>query len=87
MKRILAIIGGAAALSALAIAPGALAASSDGAYPPSPTPTVSPSMNIGNLATTAGAVPVVSGVVVTTPSLTKASPSVLAGRSECGDFC
>lgn len=87
MKRILAIVGGAAALSAFAIAPGALAASSDGAYPPSPTPTVSPSMNIGNLATTAGAVPVLSGMVVTTPSLTKASPSVLAGRTECGDFC
>ncbi len=87
MKKILAIIGGVAALSSFAIAPVALAGSSDSAYPPSPTPTVSPSMNIGNLATTAGAVPVVSGTVVTTPSITKASPAVLAGRTECGDGC
>jgi hypothetical protein len=87
VKKILAIIGGAAALSALAIAPAALAASSDGAYPPTPTPVVSPSMNIGNIATTVAGVPTVSGVVITTPSVTKASAAVLAGRSECGDFC
>jgi len=87
MKKILAIIGGVAALSSIAIAPAAFAGSSDSSVIGPPTPITTPAMSIGSLATTVAGVPTVSGVVVTTPATTKASPTVLAGRSECGDNC
>ncbi|MDT7761403.1 MAG: hypothetical protein QOC63_823 [Mycobacterium sp.] len=87
MKKILAIIGGAAALSSAVIAPAAFAASSDSSVIGPPTPVTKPSMSIGNMATTVAGVPTVSGVVITTPATTKASPTLLAGRSECGDNC
>ena len=87
MKKILAIIGGVAALSSVVIAPAAFAGSGDSSVIGGPTPVTKPSMSIGNMATTAAGVPTVSGVVVTTPSITKASPTLLAGRSECGDNC
>jgi hypothetical protein len=87
MKRILAIIGGVAALSSVAIAPAAFAGSGDSSVIGGPTPVTKPSMSIGNMATTVAGVPTVSRLVVTTPSITKASPTLLAGRSECGDNC
>jgi hypothetical protein len=88
MKKILAIIGGVAALSAVAIAPAAFAGSGDSSVIGGPTPVAVSSMTIGNMATTAaGGAPTVSGVVITTPATTKASAAVLAGRSECGDGC
>ena len=87
MKKILAIIGGVAALSSVVIAPAAFAGSGDSSVIGVPTAVTKPSMSIGKMATTAAGVPTVSGVVVTTPSITKASPTLLAGRSECGDNC
>jgi len=86
-KKTLAIIGGVAALTSVAIAPAALAGSGDSSAIGPPTPVTIPSMTIGNLATTTAGIPAVSGVVVTTPATTKVAPSLLAGRSECGDNC
>lgn len=87
MRNVLAIIGGAAALSSVAIAPAAFAGSSDSSVIGPPTAITTPTMNIGSMATAPAGVPTVSGAVVTTPATTKASASVLAGRTECGDNC
>jgi hypothetical protein len=87
MKKILAIFGGVAALSSVVIAPAAFAGSGDSSVIGTVTPVPKPAMSIGNMATTVVGVPTVSSVVVTTPSITKASPTLLAGRSECGDNC
>jgi hypothetical protein len=87
MKSFLATIGGAAALSSFAIAPAAFAGSGDSSVIGPPTPISISTMNIGTIATAASAAPTVSGSLVTTPATPKASASVLAGRTECGDNC